>query len=129
MVEISDKDFEQIVADAMDAIPERYAKHMNYVGITWEEEPTPAQREKLRLRCDQTLYGLYEGIPLTQRNSAYNLVLPDKITIFKRPLQWGSRDPKDLKDNVAHTLWHEVGHHFGLDHDRIHELERKNSKG
>lgn len=110
----------------MDGIPDQYAKRMNNVGIVWEDEPTPAQREKLRLRCDQTLYGLYEGIPLTQRNSAYNLVLPDKITIFKRPLEWSSQSLQDLKAKVKHTLWHEVAHHFGLDHDRIHALERKN---
>lgn len=125
MIEVSDQVFESIVAEAMDAIPEEYARHMNNVGIVWENEPTPLQREKLRLRGDQTLLGLYEGIPLTKRNSNYNLVLPDKITIFKWPLEAVSQSLSDLKKQVRHTLWHEVAHHYGLDHDRIDGLETK----
>ena len=124
MVDISDEDFEKLIADAMDAIPEQYARTMKNVGITWDSSPTPEQREKLRLRGDQSLFGLYEGIPLTQRNSGYNLVLPDKITIFKHPMVDVSQDLAGLRAQVRKTLWHEVAHHFGLGHDRIDELER-----
>ncbi len=125
MVEVSDDAFQALIAEAMDAIPEAYAKRMDNVGIVWEDEPTPEQRLKLKLRCDQTLFGLYEGIPLTKRGANYNLVLPDKITIFKGPITRQSRDLSHLRVEVGHTLWHEVAHHFGLDHDRIHALDRK----
>lgn len=124
MVEISDEDFEQLIAQAMDAIPEQYARNMKNVGITWDKVPSPAQREKLRLRGDQSLFGLYEGIPLTQRNNNYNLVLPDKITIFKHPMVDIFGDVETLNQQVKKTLWHEVAHHFGLDHKRIEALEQ-----
>lgn len=125
MIELSDEQFEKIIGEAMDAIPEQYAKHMNNVAITWADDPTPAQREKLKLRCDQSLYGLYEGIPLTKRGIGYNLVLPDKITIFKNPTLRACNDASQVKKEVAHTLWHEIAHHYGLDHARIHALEDK----
>src|SRR5688572_21460154 len=106
-------------------MPHKYLANMDNVAIVYADEPTPEQRVKLKLRCDQSLYGLYEGIPLTKRGSGYNLVLPDKITIFKNPLVESSQDMAELRANVKHTLWHEIAHHFGLGHDRIHQLEQK----
>jgi predicted Zn-dependent protease with MMP-like domain len=125
MVQLSNQEFEAIVSKAIDAIPERYFKHLNNVAFVIEDIPTPVQRDKLRLRCDQTLFGLYEGIPLTRRGAGYNLVLPDKITIFKQPIEAISQSMEELIAHVKQTVWHEVGHFYGLDHDRIHALERK----
>ena len=125
MIELTDEAFEAIIADALDTLPERYLNHVNNVAIVWEKEPTPAQREKLKLRGDQSLYGLYEGIPLTQRNNNYSMVLPDKITIFKNPTLYFAHSIEDVKKQVKNTLWHEIAHHYGLGHDRIHELEGK----
>ena len=124
-MEITDDVFEQVINDSMDELPQEYIQRLNNVAITYEDEPTPEQRTKLQLRCDQTLFGLYEGIPLTKRNAGYNLVLPDKITIFKMPILRASRDLAALKQQVKHTLWHEIAHYYGLDHDRIHALEQK----
>jgi predicted Zn-dependent protease with MMP-like domain len=124
-MEIDDSAFEAIVSQALDELPAKYTDNMNNVVIVYADEPTPHQRVQLKLRCDQSLYGLYEGIPLTKRGSGYNLVLPDKITIFKHPLVESSHDLAALKANVKHTLWHEIAHHFGLGHDRIHQLEQK----
>ena len=124
MIEISDQQFEKLIADSMDELPEEYIRGMQNVAVTFADDPTPEQRHKQELRQDQTLYGLYEGIPLTKRGAGYNLVLPDKITIFKGPLAHASHDMVSLKAQVKHTLWHEIAHHFGLDHDRIHEIER-----
>jgi predicted Zn-dependent protease with MMP-like domain len=124
-VQIEDRQFEAIVGQAIDELPHKYLANMNNVAIVYADEPTPQQRLQLKLRCDQSLYGLYEGIPLTKRGGGYNLVLPDKITIFKNPLVQYSADLAALKANVKHTLWHEIAHHFGLDHDRIHSLEQK----
>lgn len=122
---ITDQDFEAIIAEAIDTLPERYTKNMNNVAIVFADDPTPEQRYELKLRGDQTLFGLYQGIPLIRRDAGYNLVLPDKITIFKNPLVMASRHLEDLKDKVRHTLWHEVAHHFGLDHLRIDELDSR----
>ncbi len=126
MIEVSDKKFEEIIGQAIDELPELYAKKMNNVAVVWENQPTQIQREKLRLRGNQTLFGLYEGIPLTSRGSNYNLVLPDKITIFKEPICSYVYSLDELKRQVGHTLWHEVAHHFGLNHDRIDELDQRN---
>lgn len=122
---IDDEQFDQIITNAMDELPKQYIERLDNVAITYADEPSQQQREQLKLRCDQTLYGLYEGIPLTKRNSGYNLVVPDKITIFKLPLMASSIDNEDMKKRTKHTLWHEIAHYYGLDHDRIHQLEQK----
>lgn len=121
---MNDEQFESIIADAMDSLPERFLEHAKNVAIVWADDPTPEQRVKLKLRCNETLFGLYEGIPLIRRGDNYNLVLPDKITIFKNPILSFAQSEADVRQQVKHTLWHEIAHHYGLDHDRIHELER-----
>jgi predicted Zn-dependent protease with MMP-like domain len=125
MRQLSDEEFATIIGAAMDNLPERFAARMDNVAVVYEDDPSPQQRKELALRGNQTLFGLYQGIPLPQRGIAYNMVLPDKITIFKNPLLAASYDEADLRDKVRHTLWHEVAHHFGLDHTRIHELDEK----
>lgn len=125
MLSISDQEFDAIITRAMDELPQEYITRLNNVVVVYEDDPTPEQREKLKLRCDQSLFGLYEGIPLTKRGAGYNLVLPDKITIFKNPILTVSPDKTAFKAQVKHTLWHEIAHFYGLDHDRIHKLENK----
>jgi len=122
MVEINDKEFEEIISQGIAAIPNLYQKHLQNVAFLVEDNPTPQQRVKLNLYPHETLFGLYEGVPLPQRGGGTKL-LPDKITIFKNPLQNASRNLAELKENVRHTIWHEVAHYYGLDHKRIHELE------
>lgn len=122
-LQITDEEFENIVKAAMDSIPERYASKMQNIGFVIEDEPTSEQRMKLSLRDGQTLYGLYEGIPLTSRNNNYSGVLPDKITIFKNPALNAANSVEELSAMVRNTVWHEVAHYFGLGHERIYELE------
>ena len=124
MVEIKENQFEKIVADAIDAIPARYSGNMKNVGFVIEDDPSPEQREKLHLVNGMTLFGLYEGIPLTKRTGNYSGVLPDKITIFKNPMLSQASDVKELTEVVKNTVWHEVAHHFGLDHGQIHKLDK-----
>jgi predicted Zn-dependent protease with MMP-like domain len=123
MLSINDDEFEKLIGEAMDTLPEKYVKGLNNVVVTYEDEPTPEQRTQLKLHCNQTLYGLYQGIPRTQRGNGYNMVLPDKITIFKHPILYSVASLEELKEQIRHTLWHEIAHHYGLDHDRIHALE------
>lgn len=119
----TDKEFEELVNKALDTIPKLYQDYLNNVAITIADEPSATQREKLKLRCDQTLFGLYEGIPLTQRGAGYNLVLPDRITIFKLPMVHYVDSKKELAEQVRHTLWHEIAHYYGLNHEQIHKLD------
>lgn len=127
-MQVSDKEFENLIAEIMDELPEHYAQNMQNVAITYEDEPDAEQREKLKLRGSETLFGLYEGIPLPQRGAGYNMVLPDKITLFKKPLLSATHSPESFKAQVKHTLWHELAHHFGLDHDKIYEAEKRRYK-
>lgn len=124
-IEITDNEFDQIISEALDKLPQEWIGRLNNVAIVYEDEPTPEQRRKLKLQCNETLLGLYEGIPLTKRTAGYNLVVPDKITLFKKPLLAHTASFEEFKDEVRHTLWHEIAHFFGLDHDRIHKLEGK----
>lgn len=124
MLDVSDQEFDKLISQAMDQLPEKYIKNLQNVLVTYEDEPTEEQRQKLKLRGNQTLFGLYEGIPRTRRGAGYNLVLPDKITIFKRPILASVSSQEELQEQIKHTLWHELAHYYGLDHGRIHELEQ-----
>ena len=124
MIKTTDAQFRRIVSEAIGAVPPPYIDKLGNVAFIVEDEPSQEQAKKLGLRCNDLLFGLYEGTPLPQRMGATKL-LPDKITIFKNPLESVSNDLADLTKRVKHTIWHEVAHYYGLDHDRIHKLENK----
>lgn len=123
-MEVPDQLFNDLIAASIDELPQKYTSKLENVLITYEDDPSPEQRKKLQLRCNQTLFGLYEGIPLPARGSGYQMVLPDKITLFKNPMSMVSHDEASLKAQIKHTLWHEIAHYFGLNHSRIHEIEK-----
>lgn len=122
MVEISDEAFQQLIDQALTTLPKEHTDRIENVAILYERVPTPEQRQKLALRHDQTLFGLYEGVPLTQRQGM-NRLYPDKITLFMYPLCASSNTLDELREQIRHTLWHEIAHYYGLNHDQIHELE------
>lgn len=123
MHSVSQKQFEELINSSLDSLPEKYIKLLNNVVIVTADQPSEEQKTRLHLVNGQTLYGLYEGIPLTQRGSGYNLVLPDKITIFKNPIEHSANSLEELREQVHHTLWHEIAHFFGLGHDQIYKLD------
>jgi len=111
--------FVELVADAIDEVPEELAVEMENVAVVVEDWPSRAQRGDRR----GTLLGLYEGVPLTRRGPVtYAGVLPDKITIFRGPLCERARDESQLARQVRVTVLHEIGHYFGMDDARLHEL-------
>jgi predicted Zn-dependent protease with MMP-like domain len=114
MVELSREEFEEAVADALDTVPAELARLMSNVVVLVEDDPPDGEPD---------LLGLYEGTPLTERDSWWAAgSLPDRITIFRNPTLsiCGSRD--QLVDEVRVTVVHEIAHHFGIDDDRLHEL-------
>ena len=122
-MQVSNKQFDAMVTKAMDELPQEYIAGLNNVLITFENNPSTEQRRRQNLQAWQTLFGLYEGIPRVQRGNNYNLVLPDKITLFKGPLEAASNSEPELQEHIKRTLWHEIAHYYGLGHDRIHALE------
>ena len=127
---ISDEEFDQIISEVMDELPKDQVEGLKNIAITYEDTPSPEQKLKLKLRCDQLLFGLYEGVPLPKKPSQNSIlggpavIMPDKITLFKNSLLAVSADRAEFKRQVKHTLWHEIAHYYGLDHDRIHAIER-----
>jgi predicted Zn-dependent protease with MMP-like domain len=103
--------FEALVRDAIDALPEEFARRLENVEIVIEDT---ADRE--------SLLGHYHGVPLTERGSGYSGFLPDKITIYRLPLERRARSPQELAEQVRVTVWHEIAHHFGIDDERLREL-------
>jgi predicted Zn-dependent protease with MMP-like domain len=121
VVEVSRAEFERMVGEALDEIPDALASQLENVAVVVEEWPS---REQLaRLDAGHTLLGLYEGVPLTARGPlSYSGVAPDRITIFQGPLSRRARDVDALAAQVRVTVLHEVGHYFGMDDVRLREL-------
>ncbi|WP_207782387.1 metallopeptidase family protein [Phytoactinopolyspora limicola] len=113
MLELSEEQFEALVADALDGIPPELAQVMDNVVILVEDEPPDDAPE---------LLGLYEGTPLTERGGDYGGVLPDTIRLFRLPILRICETYDDVVDEVLITVVHEIAHHFGIDDDRLHEL-------
>ena len=117
--EMSPEDFEEAVSDALQLIPPKAASAMDNVAIFTEDDYTPQPGEN----PDTVLLGLYEGVPLTERDSWWEAgSLPDRITIFRQPILNICSTREEVIDEVAITVVHEIAHHFGIDDDRLHEL-------
>lgn len=111
--------FEDLVAEALDSLPDEITRMMSNVEVVVENEPN---LEQMRLvPSGHTLFGLYHGIPLTERG-VYDQALPDKISIFRGPITRFARTPEKIRDQVRRTVIHEIGHHFGIGEARLHEL-------
>jgi predicted Zn-dependent protease with MMP-like domain len=122
-MELSDQEFDRLISLAMDELPQHYITGLDNVAIVYADQPDEHQAMKAGLREGSLLLGLYEGIPLTKRGAGYTFVLPDKITLFKYPILRVSHDEKSLFEQIKRTLWHEIAHYYGLDHDRIDFLQ------
>jgi len=121
---MTDEKFDELISRAMDELPQKYISGLENVAIIMADEPTSEQLDKMKLDSQQLLLGLYEGIPLTQRGSGYTLVLPDKITLFKNSILAVTNNEKELFERIKRTLWHEIAHYYGLDHNRIEQIQK-----
>lgn len=117
--------FEKLVEQAIAEIPKEIRKKMENVEVVIEDEPSAEQREQLKLPGGSMLFGLYQGVPQAKRGAHYANVLPDKITIFKGPLERIAKTPERIKQRVKKTVWHEIAHHFGFSEKEVRDLERK----
>ncbi len=115
------RDFALLVDRALAAIPSPFAEVLGEVAIVIEDEPSPSQRLDNELAEDETLYGLYEGVPRTEYAADFALV-PNRISLYRLPLEADFPDPRDLEAEVRLTVIHEIAHHLGIDDDRLAEL-------
>ena len=120
---MTDAEFEKLVAEGLDALPERVQKHMANVAVTVADDVTDAERKEYDLGPNETLFGHYYGVPLTERDTHY-VSLPDKITIFAGPVLRVSQDAEMVKQKVAQVVKHEIAHHFGLSEVEVRRAER-----
>ena len=125
---LSREKFEEIVVDGMKAIPEKFLAKLDNVAVVVETQPSPAQIKKLKIRKGWTLFGLYEGVPQAARGAHYSAVLPDKITIFQKPIEEAARSEEEIKEIVKNTVWHEIAHHFGIGEARVRQAEARREK-
>lgn len=124
---MTDSEFEKLVAQGIDELRPDIRARMKNVAIVIADEPTTEQRLENDVEEGGTLLGLYEGIPLIERVSG-EFMIPDKITIFKKPILNTYSKPEDIATCVSNTVWHEVAHHFGLDEDEVEKEELRRGK-
>jgi len=122
MAYLTEEEFEALVADAVASLPSEILQRLDNVAVTVADWPSPDELQRSRVGPAGQLFGLYEGVPLTKRGRYYNLVAPDRIVIFRGPLQSVFRTPEALHEQIRRTVVHEIAHHFGIGEARIREL-------
>lgn len=121
---MNQEEFAQLVTRAVEGLPPEFLDKLDNVDIVVEEYPTPARLRKSGLRRGETLLGLYEGVPQTRRGSHYGTVLPDKITLFQKPIEAKCRSDARVYEEIKRVLKHEIAHHFGISDARLREIEK-----
>ncbi|OGO18856.1 MAG: hypothetical protein A2Z15_08350 [Chloroflexi bacterium RBG_16_50_11] len=116
--------FEQLVARAMENLPEEFLERLENIDVVVADEPTRGQLRHSDLRRNETLLGLYEGVPLTERTQGYSYAMPDKITIFQKSIEAACKNDAQIIAKIKQVVQHEIAHHFGIDDDRLEELGR-----
>jgi predicted Zn-dependent protease with MMP-like domain len=116
------KDFEKLVVKALSDLPETFKRSLENVDVVIEEEPTPGQAGMVDAAHRRMVLGLYQGVPLARRNHLYGMVMPDKISIFKKNIEKVCRTDDEIVRLVGHTVQHELAHHFGISDKRLREL-------
>jgi len=116
-------DFEELVQKAILELPEHIRQKMDNLEIVIEEKASAEQLAKVGLRSSDSLLGLYQGVPQTAWGRGFGNILPDKISIFQRPIEKYAKSDKEIVDLVKNTVWHEIAHHFGFSEKGVRNLE------
>jgi predicted Zn-dependent protease with MMP-like domain len=122
-------EFERLVEEALREIPRRFRRAMQNVAVVVEDEPPPAVLEEMEIGPDDMLFGLYQGTPLPDRSWSYGNALPDRISIYQRPIEEACADEEEIRDCVAETVIHEFGHYFGMTEEQIEAIEERYWRG
>lgn len=122
-------EFERLVAEAVTLIPARFRREMKNLALVVETEPSPDLLDEMEIEPPDSLYGLYQGTPLPERGWAFGNALPDRITLFQRPIEEDCQDEDEIRAVIGETLIHEVGHYFGLSEEEIEAIEEQYWRG
>jgi len=117
--------FEWLVAKAVDSLPDEFHTKLENIDVVVEDQPNPSQLTDVGLKRGETLLGLYQGVPLTKRGRHYGLVVPDKITIFQKPIEAKCKYDVEITTEIRRVVLHEIAHHFGISDARLRQLERE----
>ena len=121
--------FERLVAEALTLIPRRFRREMKNLALVVESEPSAELLAEMEIEPPDSLYGLYQGTPLPERTWGFGNALPDRITLFQRPIEEDCEDEDDIRAVIGETLIHEVGHYFGLSEEEIEAIEEQYWRG
>ena len=122
------REFQQTVREAWRKIPPRFRRQVHNLAIVVEPEPSRGLLRRSGVPPQDTLLGLYQGVPLAQRSSGYGMVLPDKISLFQGPIERAARQQEDIPQIVFETLWHELAHYFGMSEREVRTMERQHRR-
>jgi predicted Zn-dependent protease with MMP-like domain len=126
---VTSERFRRLVEEALEEIPPRFRAAMRNVAVVVEEEPSPELLDEMEIGPDDTLFGLYQGIPLTERSWGHGNALPDRISIYQFPIEDACAGDEEIRDCIAETVIHEFGHYFGMSEEEIEEIEEKYWRG
>jgi predicted Zn-dependent protease with MMP-like domain len=118
--------FEELVAKAIESLPEEFIDRLENVDIVVQDSPSRAQLASVGR--GMTLLGLYQGVPHTRRTRGYNMALPDRIVIFQKPIEAKCRSEREIADEVRRVVEHEIAHHFGSDEDSLRRIESRRKR-
>ena len=122
--------FERLVQEAVTLIPKRFRREMKNLALVVEDDPSGDLLAEMEMEPPDSLYGLYQGVPLPERTWGYGNNLPDRITIFQRPIEEDcDGDEDEVRAVIGETLIHEVGHYFGMSEEEIEEIEERYWRG
>lgn len=117
------KEFERLVEFALKSIPKRFRDNMKNIAVVVEDEPSPELLAEMEIEEGDSLYGLFQGTPLTERGWSEGTRIPDRISIYQRPIEEDAEDAEDMLVIVVETVIHEFGHYFGLSEEEIEAIE------
>jgi predicted Zn-dependent protease with MMP-like domain len=127
-MKVSEEEFEGLVAEAINSLPENFKEKMENIAIAIEDLPSHELLIEMKIKSPYGLLGLYRGVPYPRRGIWYRNVLPDKIIIFKKPIEVRCRNREDIKESVRRVVIHEIGHYFGLNEADLRKIERERDR-
>lgn len=119
------QEFGELVEKAIADLPEGFKKKIENLAVVVEDYPSDEILLQLHLKSKKSLLGLYQGVPITKRNSNYCNVLPDKITIFKKPIEALNQEEESIKNTIRQVVIHEIGHYFGMNERELEKIEKE----